>query len=154
MWLCFCKKLGVGNTDTSRFFFYVDVMSTIWWMWIRNGRRVLLLVWWALIVSTHFFWGRRGRGAGISPALFFFPFLFCFVFFLWCHLFPSACGMGSCYCNDHIRGQGSLEDNRKSSAFPPLGAGSCQLSCRKIAGKRGYHSYLNKFSMVGVLAPN
>lgn len=58
------------------------------------------------------------------------------------------------YCNDHIRGQGSLEDNRRSSAFLSLGARTCQLSCRKIEGKRGYHSYLNKFSVVGVFCPN
>lgn len=62
--------------------------------------------------------------------------------------------MGSCYCNDHIRGQGSLEDNEKSWAFLPVDAGSCHLSCRQIAGQRGYHSYLNKFSIFGVFFPN
>lgn len=150
MWLCFCTNLRVGSMDTSTFFCYVDIISTFWWMWIRNERRVLLLVWWALIVSTNLFWGRSGRYFHLPPPFFF----FCFVCFLWCHLFPRACGMGSWYCNDHIRGQGSLEDNRKSSAFLPLGAETCQLSCRKIAGKKGYHSYLNKLSMVGVFSPN
>lgn len=126
-------------TDMSRFFFLLHQWCEyIWWMQIRNGRTVVLLLQLALIISICFFWGVEGQIL-LPPQL--------FVYFLFC-------GMGSWYCNDHIRGQGSLEGNRKSSAFLPLSGWSCHPSCRKIAGKRAYRSYLNNFSMFGVFFPN
>lgn len=51
-------------------------------------------------------------------------------------------------------GRGHWRVIGKALFFFLLSGWSCHPSCRKIAGKRAYRSYLSSFSMFGVFFPN